>query len=83
MLIANADKKALSIVKNAEESARALIKLRIRLRLSLPQGVRLEKKPRSHFHKIEKSVLKREEKKIIQQSVAAKKRPLKEGDAVG
>lgn len=80
-LIAKADKKALSIVKNAEESARALIKNLESAEAESAARRELEKK-RSHFHKIEKSVSEREEKKMIQQSVAAKKETLKEGDSV-
>ena len=80
-LIAKADKKALSIVKNAEESARALIKNLGSAEAESAARRELEKK-RSHFHKIEKSVVEREEKKITQQSVAAKKETLKPGDAV-
>lgn len=80
-LIAKADKKALSIVKNAEESARALIKNLESAEAESAARRELEKK-RSHFHKIEKSVSEREEKKMIQQSVAAKKETLKVGDSV-
>ena len=80
-LIAKADKKALSIVKNAEESARALIKNLESAEAESAARRELEKK-RSHFHKIEKSVSEREEKKIAQQSVAANKETLKPGDAV-
>jgi DNA mismatch repair protein MutS2 len=80
-LIAKADKKALSIVKNAEDSARALIKNLESAEAESTARRELEKK-RSHFHKIEKSVSEREEKKITQQSVAAGKETLKEGDIV-
>ena len=80
-LIAKADKKALSIVKNAEDSARALIKNLESAEAESTARRELEKK-RSHFHKIEKSVSEREEKKITQQSVAARKETLKEGDIV-
>ena len=58
-LIAKADKKALSIVKNAEESARALIKNLGSAEAESAARRELEKK-RSHFHKIEKSVVERE-----------------------
>ena len=80
-LIAKADKKALSIVKNAEDSARALIKNLESAEAESTARRELEKK-RSHFHKIEKSVSEREEKKISRQSVAAGKETLKEGDIV-
>ncbi len=80
-LIAKADKKALSIVKNAEESARALIKNLESAEAESAARRELEKK-RSHFHKIERSVVEREEKKITQQSAAAKKEILKAGDTV-
>lgn len=80
-LIAKADKKALSIVKNAEESARALIKNLESAEVESSARRELEKK-RSHFHKIKKSAGQREEKKITEQSVAATKETLKEGDIV-
>ncbi|MCF0247735.1 MAG: endonuclease MutS2, partial [Synergistes sp.] len=80
-LIANADKKALSIVRNAEDSARALIKNMENAQAESDARRELEKK-RSHFHKIEKSAIKREEKKEIAESVAAVKHELKPGDIV-
>ncbi|MDD4160771.1 MAG: endonuclease MutS2 [Synergistaceae bacterium] len=81
VLIAKADKKALNIVKNAEESAKALIKNIESAEVESAARRELEKK-RSHFHKIEKSADQREEKKITEQSAAAKKEALKEGDTV-
>ncbi len=80
-LIANADKKALSIVRNAEDSARALIKNMEAADAESSARRELEKK-RSHFQKIEKAVINREDKKIAQQSVAAADGKLKEGDTV-
>ena len=80
-LLAKADKKALSIVRNAEDSARALIKNMGAAEAESAARRELERK-RSHFHKIEKSALDREEKKIVQQSVVATDTALKEGDAV-
>lgn len=80
-LIANADKKALSIVRNAEDSARALIKNLERAEAESQARRELEKK-RSHFHKIEKTAIKREEKKEAAESVAASGQELKAGDIV-
>ncbi|MEG1641743.1 MAG: endonuclease MutS2 [Synergistaceae bacterium] len=80
-LIADADKKAVSIVRNAEESAKALIKNLGNAEIESNARRELEKK-RSHFHKIEDSAIKREEKKIAQQSVTAKSTVLKVGDTV-
>ena len=80
-LIAKADKKALSIVKNAEESAKALIK-NIESAEAEPAARRELEKKRSHFQKIKSSAVQREDKKITEQSVAATKETLKEGDAV-
>jgi len=80
-LLAKADKKAVSIVKNAEESAKALIKNLESAEAESSARRELEKK-RSYFQKIEKSAVKREDKKITEQSVAATNQTLKEGDAV-
>ena len=80
-LIESADKKAVRIVKNAEESARALIKNLETAEVESAARRELEKK-RSHFRKIERSAVKREEKKVTAQSVVAKKESLKEGDVV-
>ena len=80
-LIANADKKALSIVRNAEDSARALIKNMENAQAESEARRELEKK-RSHFQKIEKSAIKREEQKESVESVAATSHELKAGDTV-
>lgn len=80
-LIANADKKALSIVRNAEDSARALIKNMKNADAEADARRELEKK-RSHFHKIEESATKREEKKQEAESVVAAKAVLVAGDTV-
>lgn len=80
-LIASADKKALSIVRNAEDSARALIRKMSNAEAESQARRELEKK-RSHFQKIEKSAVKREEKKEMAESVAATKYELKAGDTV-
>jgi len=80
-LIAVADKKALSIVKNAEDSARALIKKMGAADAESAARRELERK-RKHFSKIEESVVNREDKKIAKQSVAASSVSLKPGDAV-
>ena len=80
-LIANADKKALSIVRNAEDSARALIKKMSSAEAESEARRELEKK-RSHFHKIEDSAIKREEKKAAAESVVATKHELSPGDSV-
>ena len=80
-LIASADKKALSIVRNAEDSARALIKNMTDAKAEADARRELEKK-RSHFHKIENSAAKREEKKEKAQSVAAADHELAAGDTV-
>lgn len=80
-LIAGADKKALSIVRNAENSARALIKNMETAEAESSARRELEKK-RSHFAIIEKSALRREDKKIARQSVAVSADVLKAGDVV-
>ena len=80
-LIAKADKKALSIVRNAEDSARALIKNMENAEAESQARRELEKK-RSHFQKIEKSAIKREEKKETAESVVATGQELKAGDTV-
>ncbi len=80
-LIASADKKAVSIVRNAEDSARALIKNMEAAEAESSARRELEKK-RSHFQKIEESAVKREDKKIAMQSVAATDGKLKAGDTV-
>ncbi len=80
-LIALADKKAVSIVRNAEDSARALIKNMASAEAESEARRELEKK-RSHFHKIEDTAIKREEKKESVESVAATGHLLKEGDTV-
>ena len=80
-LIAVADKKALSIVKNAEDSARALIKKMEAADAESDARRELERK-RKHFSKIEESAVNREDKKIAKQSVAASSVSLKPGDAV-
>lgn len=80
-LIAKADKKALSIVRNAEDSARALIKNMANAEAEAQARRELEKK-RSHFQKIEKSAIKREEKKETAESVVATGQELKAGDTV-
>ena len=80
-LIANADKKALSIVRNAEDSARALIKNMENAQAESEARRELEKK-RSHFQKIERSAIKREEQKTSVESVAATSHELKAGDTV-
>ncbi|MEG1603187.1 MAG: Smr/MutS family protein, partial [Cloacibacillus sp.] len=80
-LIALADKKAVSIVRNAEDSARALIKNMASAEAESEARRELEKK-RSHFHKIEDTAIKREEKKEAVESVAATGHLLKEGDTV-
>lgn len=80
-LIASADKKALSIVRNAEDSARALIKNMSDAKGEAEARRELEKK-RGHFHKIEDSAAKREEKKESAQSVVAAKHELSAGDCV-
>ena len=80
-LIANADKKALSIVRNAEDSARALIKNMENAQAESEARRELEKK-RSHFQKIERSAIKREEQKTSIESVAATSHELKAGDTV-
>ena len=80
-LIAKADKKALSIVRNAEDSARALIKNMENAEAESQARRELEKK-RSHFQKIEKSAIKREEQKETAESVVATGQELKAGDTV-
>ena len=82
-LLAEADKKALSIVRNAEESAKALIKNLENAEAESSARRELEKK-RSHFQKIEDSAIKREDKKIAKQSVVSGPKPtvLKKGDLV-
>ncbi len=78
--MAKADKKALSIVKNAEDSARALIKNLESAEAESTARRELEKK-RSHFHKIEKSVSERERKRCPG-SLWLRKETLKRGDIV-
>ena len=80
-LIASADKKALSIVRNAEDSARALIKKMSNAQAESQARRELEKK-RSHFHKIENSAMRREERAVRAESVAATDHELKPGDMV-
>ena len=80
-LIASADKKAVSIVRNAEDSARALIKNMTAAEAESAARRELEKK-RSHFQKIEKSAVTREEKKLSQSSVAVTNDKLSVGDTV-
>lgn len=80
-LIASADKKAVSIVRNAEDSARALIKNMTAADAESAARRELEKK-RSHFQKIEQSAATREEKKTSQASIAATNSKLRAGDTV-
>ena len=80
-LLAKADKKALSIVRNAEDSARALIKNLETADAESAARRELEKK-RSHFSKIAESAERREEKKTAQKSVAMTGGELKAGDSV-
>ena len=80
-LLAKADKKALSIVRNAEDSARALIK-NMEAADAEPAARRELEKKRSHFSKIEESASRREDKKTAQKSVAMTGGELKAGDSV-
>lgn len=80
-LITSAEKKAISIVRNAEESARALIK-NMESAVAESEARRELEKKRSHFSKIEKSAVKREEKKMAKESIAATEYALKPGDSV-
>ena len=80
-LIGKADQKALSIVKNAENSAKALIKKIEDAKVESEARRELEKK-RLHFNKIQKSIEDRNEKKIAKQSVVASKEKLMVGDTV-
>jgi DNA mismatch repair protein MutS2 len=80
-LIEDADKKAVNIVRNAENSARALIKNMETADAESSARRELERK-RSHFMKIEKSAVRREEKKEEYKYVAAAKIALEEGDTV-
>ena len=68
-------------MRNAEDSARALIKNMENAEAESQARRELEKK-RSHFQKIEKSAIKREEKKETAESVVATGHELKEGDTV-
>lgn len=80
-LLGEADRKALSIVKNAENSAKALIKKIEGAKVESDARRELEKK-RLHFNKIQKSIEDRNERKIAKQSVAATKETLEIGDIV-
>jgi len=80
-LIAEADKKAVNIVRNAEVSARALIK-NMEAADAEPTARRELEKKRRHFMKIEKSAVRREEKNEEQKSVVSAKITLEDGDTV-
>jgi len=81
LLIANAEKKALSVIRSAEESARALIKNMESAEAESQARRELEKK-REHFARIKEAATRREEKKTARESIAAAGSELKAGDNV-